>query len=65
MKILIAYDGSICSDNAIVDLRPAGLPAVAKAIVLSVAEMSSRAACLPVAALSRGSGFDLCQGHGK
>ena len=62
MKILIAYDGSICSDNAIVDLRCAGLPAVAEAIVLSVAEMSSRAACLPVGALAVGPGLILAEG---
>lgn len=39
MKILIAYDGSECSDAAILDLRRAGLPEVAEAVVLSVAEM--------------------------
>jgi nucleotide-binding universal stress UspA family protein len=45
MKILIAYDGSECSDAAIVDLRRAGLPSVAEALVLSVQELPS-----PVAA---------------
>jgi nucleotide-binding universal stress UspA family protein len=39
MKILIAYDGSVCSDNAIVDLRRAGLPEVAEARVLTVADV--------------------------
>ena len=65
MKILIAYDGSVCSDNAIVDLRRAGLPAMAEAIVLSVAETSPRAAISPRRGYSRGSGFDPCRGHGK
>ncbi|MGA3065544.1 MAG: universal stress protein [Tepidisphaeraceae bacterium] len=45
MKLLIAYDGSECSDAAIVDLRRAGLPTVAEALILSVQE-----ACSPVAA---------------
>lgn len=39
MKILIAYDGSICSDAALDDLRRAGLPGEAKAVVLSVADV--------------------------
>jgi hypothetical protein len=30
MKILIAYDGSECSDAAVVNLRRAGLPAKAE-----------------------------------
>ena len=38
MKILIAYDGSSCADAALEDLRRAGLPREAEAIVLSVAE---------------------------
>jgi nucleotide-binding universal stress UspA family protein len=62
MKILIAYDGSVCSDNAIVDLRRAGLPAVAEVIVLSVAEMSPRAASIPVGALGVGPGLILAEG---
>lgn len=49
MKILIAYDGSECSDAAIVDLRRAGLPRVAEASVLSVAET-----CPPVASAAFG-----------
>jgi nucleotide-binding universal stress UspA family protein len=36
MKILIAYDGSECSDLALVDLRYAGLDADAHAVVLTV-----------------------------
>ena len=36
-KILIAYDGSACSDAALNDLRRAGLPATAEAVVVSVA----------------------------
>jgi len=62
MKILIAYDGSVCSDNAIVDLRRAGLPAVAEAIVLSVAEMSPQTASVPVSALGVGPGLILADG---
>lgn len=39
MKILIAYDGSSCADAALDDLRLAGLPAEASAIILSVADV--------------------------
>ena len=39
MKILIAYDGSSGADAALDDLRQAGLPRVAEALVLSVAEV--------------------------
>lgn len=39
MKILIAHDGSSFSDAALDDLRSAGLPADAEAIVVSVAEV--------------------------
>src|SRR5262245_222423 len=38
MKILIAYDGSECAESAIVDLKRAGLPRRAEAIVLTIAE---------------------------
>ena len=38
MKILIAYDGSECSDKALTDLRKAGLPAKAEAVILTVAD---------------------------
>jgi nucleotide-binding universal stress UspA family protein len=39
MKILIAYDGSECSDAAIDDLRRAGLPKAAEALVMSLADV--------------------------
>ena len=39
MKILIAYDGSSCADAALDDLRRAGLPREAEAVVLSVADV--------------------------
>src|ERR1044071_2615393 len=38
MKILIAYDGSACADNAMEDMQRAGLPAEAEAWVISVEE---------------------------
>lgn len=47
MKILIACDGSDCSAAAINDLKNAGLPDVAEALVLSVGELTLR---LPEAA---------------
>ncbi len=39
MKILIAYDGSECADAALEDLKSAGLPKTAEAIVMSVADV--------------------------
>lgn len=54
MKILIAYDGSECSDAAIVDLRRAGLPGDAQAIVLTAAEVSPQVAAVPYGALIGG-----------
>ena len=39
MKILIAYDGSACSEAALDDLQRAGLPAEADALVMSVTEL--------------------------
>jgi len=39
MKILIDYDGSSCADLALEDMRRAGLPRVAEAVVLSVSEL--------------------------
>lgn len=39
MKILIGYDGSECADAALEDLRWAGLPERAEAVVLSVADV--------------------------
>jgi len=38
MKILIAYDGSECAESAIDDLKRAGLPRRAEAIVLTIVE---------------------------
>jgi nucleotide-binding universal stress UspA family protein len=38
MKLQLAYDGSECSDRAILDLRAAGLPDDVEAVVVSVAE---------------------------
>ena len=38
-KILIAYDGSACSDAALNDLKRAGLPASLDALVLTVADV--------------------------
>ena len=38
MKILIAYDGSDCAEAALDDLRRAGLPHTAEALVMSVEE---------------------------
>jgi nucleotide-binding universal stress UspA family protein len=38
MKILIAYDGSECAESAIDDLKRAGLPRRAEALVLTIAE---------------------------
>ena len=39
MKIIIGYDGSACADAAIDDLRKAGLPRHADALVLSAADV--------------------------
>ncbi len=39
MKILIGYDGSDCSEAALDDLQKAGLPPVADALIMSVAEV--------------------------
>ena len=39
MKILIAYDGSDCAKAALEDLKNAGLPAKAEALVLSIADV--------------------------
>jgi hypothetical protein len=35
VKILIAYDGSECADAALEDLKTAGLPKTAEALVLT------------------------------
>jgi len=39
MKVLIAYDGSKCSESALDDLTHAGLPKKGEALVMSVAEV--------------------------
>jgi nucleotide-binding universal stress UspA family protein len=39
MKVLITYDGSSCADAALDDLRYAGLPHVAEALILCVADV--------------------------
>ena len=39
MKILIAYDGSECADAAMEDLKRAGLPQTAEALLLTVADV--------------------------
>jgi nucleotide-binding universal stress UspA family protein len=39
MRVLIAYDGSPCADEAIEDLQRAGLPSDVEALVLSVADL--------------------------
>lgn len=39
MKILIAYDGSDCAKAALEDLKSAGLPTKAEAMVLSIADV--------------------------
>ena len=38
-RLLIAYDGSNCSDEALEDLKRAGLPKQLEAVVLSVAAL--------------------------
>ncbi len=43
MKVLIAYDGSGYSRNSLDDLRRAGLPDKAKAVIISVSEVWLRA----------------------
>ncbi len=39
MKILVAYDGSKCADAALEDLKKAGLPATAEALVMTMADV--------------------------
>jgi nucleotide-binding universal stress UspA family protein len=39
MKLLIAYDGSSCADAALDDLRHAGLPHAAEALIMCVADV--------------------------
>jgi nucleotide-binding universal stress UspA family protein len=52
MRILIGYDGSECADAAIDDMRRAGMPSEATAVVLSVIESWSLSP----------SGFELIEG---
>lgn len=54
MKILIAFDGSDCSETALDDLTRAGLPEKGEALVLSVAEL-----WLPPPASNNGTGIHL------
>ncbi len=61
MRILIAYDGSEYSDAAIVDLRRAGLPPAAEALVLSVAEISPRVEPMPIGVQLAGPGAFLAE----
>lgn len=53
LKVLIAYDGSGSANTALDDLRLAGLPGKAEAIVLSVAEIT-----LPLPAACGNLGID-------
>ncbi len=39
MKILVAYDGSQCSESALDDLNRAGLPSAGEALLITVAEV--------------------------
>ena len=57
MKILIAYDGSDCSDVALDDLSKAGLPEVNEALVLSAVEIPSRIEKVVTLAADLGSYF--------
>lgn len=47
MKVLIAYDGSECSEAAIRDLSRAGLPDSGEMVVLSVAELAPDLEAVP------------------
>ena len=40
LRILIAYDGSVCADAALDDLKRAGLPPVLEAVVVTVADVT-------------------------
>jgi nucleotide-binding universal stress UspA family protein len=55
MKILIAYDGSECSDAAVIDLRRAGLPKDAEVTIFSVADVPQQAYTVPHGAILAGS----------
>ena len=43
MKVMFAYDGSTCADEAIKDLRGAGLPPHGEALIVLVADISKTA----------------------
>ena len=47
MKILISYDGSLQANAALKDLRRAGLPAEAEAVVMSIPKSVLRKASGP------------------
>ena len=51
MKILIAYDGSDCAKDALEDLPRAGVPRVAEALIMSVADVFLPPSSSPVPAL--------------
>src|SRR5215471_7941347 len=51
MKVLIAYDGSSSANSALDDLRRAGMPQVAEALILSVADVFLPPAASPPPAL--------------
>ena len=40
MRILIGYDGSDCAEAAVSDLRRAGLPAQAEAVVMTAVDLT-------------------------
>jgi len=61
MKILIAYDGSECSNAAIADLPRAGLPAEAEVQILSVTEAAQPANEAPYLAMVGGGEFPLLE----
>jgi nucleotide-binding universal stress UspA family protein len=61
MKILIAYDGSECSNAAIVDLPRAGLPAEVEALILSVAQAALPANETPYLAMVGGGEYPLLE----
>lgn len=54
MKILIAHDGSKCADEALDDLKQAGLPEDTEALVLSAGELSSQIPRIALMAASPG-----------
>ena len=52
--ILIAYDGSECSEAIFTELQHAGLPPLLDAHVVMVAELSAMPAMLPAVPAARG-----------